>query len=226
MAQSSNIFCVVAIACDRHRAVVHPLEKKLTFRQCIRNVVFVWFCAGLYGIRAAIVFDVTEEKRFTDSKWQSFYQCAVPKNNIEVNRYFLLLDFLVMYSVPLVVILVLYAKIWMAMRRSGSKVQAPHMAQKRRKKVVKMLLMVVLVFAVCQLPVHAWELLVYWGSGPFSCYLIVKDLFDLVSFSNGWLNVIAYILFNDSFSGLLIPCKRSSRVGPRQIVTVDGSIVT
>ena len=200
LAFSANIFCVVAIAIDRYKSIVHPFSPKMTNMKCAISISVVWTTAALYEVKSALVHEVSLERHLDDGEWMLYVVCVVSPSLRSSYRYFYLVifDFICIYLIPLFLVVILYHRVYCNMNKDNSSVASERLVLKRKRKVVRMLISIVIVIATCQLPYHIWKL-VYYINGVFSGYLIWRQICDIIAFSNSWINVVVYVYFNDNF---------------------------
>ncbi|XP_074657369.1 allatostatin-A receptor-like [Tubulanus polymorphus] len=225
---TANIYGVVVIAVDRYRSILHPFSTFQSTKYCLICISFVWTLSSVSAWRGAAIYDV-KVHLYRDRKggWTVVHACGIPKYFNAWNRGLIIYDFLSTYVVPLFVLLALYARIF---RRIYDKNVNFLTEQKRVRnaRVVRMLVAIVVLFACCQLPLHVWKLYVHLGPGPFLDYLIWYDVFDVISFTNSWLNVAAYVGFNDNFKREFrarLPCSRSPRSHMSTVSTVKANAI-
>ena len=195
---AANIFCVVAIAIDRYKSIVHPFSLKMTNWKCAVTIVVVWLTAAVYEIKSAVVHEVTTERHLHNGEWAVYVVCVVSPYLRSKYFYIALFDFFFIYLIPLVVVAILYYFVYHTMSRENTTLASERIATKRKRKVLRMLIGIVIVIAMCQLPYHIWNLK-YYMNGIFSGYLIWRQVCDIIAFSNSWINVVVYVYFNDNF---------------------------
>ncbi|KAJ6643588.1 RYamide receptor [Pseudolycoriella hygida] len=205
-----SIFTLTAIAMDRYRAILHPLKAKPSKYVSKLIVSGIWIVSIIISIPFPIalrVFPVTEGRTFNDGKIMQHqkYFCdntILPNEVMRHYRYFLVLF---QYVIPFCVITFIYVQ--MAIRLWGSK--TPGNAQNARdvsllrnkKRVIKMLIIVVLLFGICWCPLQVYNILqVTWDSVNEYKYInIVWFCSDWLAMSNSCYNPFIYGIYNDRF---------------------------
>ncbi|XP_074658299.1 neuropeptide FF receptor 2-like [Tubulanus polymorphus] len=207
---AANIYGVVTIAADRYRSILHPFSKLSSTKYCLLFIFIVWSLALANAWRGAVLYDVTLHVNDAGG-WALQKACAIRGNFVDWVRVLVVYDFLSTYVIPLLIILILYARIFQKIYDRNANFLTDR-KRARNARVVRMLVAIVVMFVFCQLPLHAWKLYVFAGPGPFSYYLVWHDICDVVSFTNSWLNVIAYVGFNENFQNAFRErLKRASR---------------
>ena len=195
---AANIFCHITIAVDRYRNVVRPLLPKFTRQQCAISLAVVWLAAAVHASWAAIGFQAHSDYFVVGGR--QFVRSTCELSNSRLSRSLIWYNMTLVYIAPLSLLTLLYSRLLVKLKTTKNKV-LPSVGGRHRhqQRVIKMLIAIITAFAICQLPLHVWYIVVYCHSGPFLHYLIVYQILDLVSFTNCWLNVAIYVMFNDNF---------------------------
>ncbi|VVC92576.1 unnamed protein product, partial [Leptidea sinapis] len=143
---SAGVFTLVAITVDRYVAIVKPLQHRLS-RRMARTVLFtVWCASALLALPSLIYSDTYTKKYINDEREICFVKW--PDGSYPTSR--------IDYSYNLVFLSVTYVVPMSVM-------------------VVRMFVLVVMVFALCWLPYHAYFILVYHhqslASAPFAQHI-------------------------------------------------------
>ena len=144
----ASIFCLTVMAIDRYFAVAHPFRRSIWFRKPKIITPIIWISSMALMSIVPFTFKLDQGKCWIETSLiLPFY------------AYFFAVGFLL----PLAAISVLYTlvarKLWLhevpvdhTIRESQPEREIP------KKKVIRMLIIVVLVFAVCWLPVHVYQM--------------------------------------------------------------------
>ena len=206
----ASIFSLTVMAFDRYFAVVHPFRRSIWFRKpkIITPIIWISSMASMSIIPVAI-------------KYQG--RCYL---EISLLLPFCAIFFVVGFLLPFVVISVLYIqvarKLWLHEvpvdhNVSGSQrdLEIP------KKKIIRMLIIVVVVFAVCWLPIHVYQMHAglalalrgFWESwDPYVLVYICYWLSQANSAINPWL----YIGLNGKMKAAfknLIRCRHEEITG-------------
>jgi len=214
---TASISCLTVMAFDRYFAVVHPFRRSLWFRKPKIITPIIWISSVALMSIVPVAFKLIEGKCGVEqSLVLPFYACF----------------FAVGFLLPLAVISVLYTKVarklWLhevPVDHNVSGSQRKHEIPK--KKVIRMLIIVVVVFAVCWLPLHVYQMLtsVALGSSEPSEKL---DLYVTVlvyvcywlSHANSAINPWLYIGLNGKMKAAfnnMILCRNEGITGPGQV---------
>ena len=200
---ASSIFALLAISVERYVAVVKPILYPSFVKRPVLLSVAIWFSSLIFmGVNLYVFETVTDDDGVTHcfSNWEPL-MC----NELSPKIFYTAVAIL-LYILPLVVIAVLSALIikkLISQKQPDSGLQLPTHAlnfHKRNHQVMRMLLAIVILFAVCWLPVHVLHLLLFFYeelyiSLPTS---VILSLF-WISHANSAINPCVVILLNGSF---------------------------
>lgn len=232
---------LVAIACDRFRALLFPFKLKPSTSETRLIIAIIWLLAFLvslpsYGSRTVDIYGYCQEVYSSDVKKQHLY-----------SRIYTTFTFLFNNFIPLVVILFLYIRITMALKHislrpqtfqlnrpsslaerespgssprnsvvlRNANVAAANKRQRMESKFIRMLAIVVLVFLFCYVPFQVFFLLVGFNLFTVTApvYYANVYLFVLMWIPNA-INPICYAALNERYAKALkkILCKSFNNV--------------
>ncbi|KAH8418250.1 hypothetical protein KR222_006791 [Zaprionus bogoriensis] len=204
-----SVFTLTAIAIDRHRAIINPLRARPTKFVSKFIIAGIWLLALLFAAPFPIAFrveEITERFRENEEYFNLTRPFCMNKNlsdeQLKAYRYALVF---VQYLVPFCVISFVY--IQMAVRLWGTR--APGNAQdsrditllKNKKKVIKMLIIVVVIFGLCWLPLQLYNIL-YVTIPEINDYHFISIVWfccDWLAMSNSCYNPFIYGIYNEKF---------------------------
>ncbi|XP_042222755.1 neuropeptide SIFamide receptor-like [Homarus americanus] len=200
---SASINTLVAISVDRAMAICYPMKCQITSRTCRSIIVVIW------------VFSLT-----ITLPWAIFFNLEpIPETDLHVctdrwpdeqsgNLYFVLANLIMCYLLPLTAISVCYILIWRKVWRrklpgEQQDVGVAMMMQRSKIKVIKMLLVVVILFALSWLPLYAIFARLKLGVAPTEMenhiIHILAPIAQWLGASNSCINPVLYAFFNDKF---------------------------
>lgn len=195
---ASSVYSVFAISIDRFCAIFFPLKKILT-KRCIKwSIVLIWLIGISFAIPQFLVatVKVVAKKQMCVPSW---------KNSGMSSSDYTLLFLVFCYVVPLVTIATLYLIIGVRLWKSTAPGQHSELEIERirvtRRKPTKMLITIVIVFALCWLPLQAAEVLwqfapeVYWNLIPYK----VNVVLPWFGIANSAINPFIYPIFCEKF---------------------------
>ncbi|XP_070779905.1 neuropeptide Y receptor type 2 [Enoplosus armatus] len=195
------------IALDRHRSIVYHMETKMSKDMCAVVIVITWAVSALLASPLAIF---REYGTFDLSPDESIQVCAEKWPGSSMNgSIYSISALLIQYGLPLAINSVAYIRIWNKLKNHMTH-GGRNDRHQRRKKTTKMLLTMVVVFAVSWLPLHAFQLAVDIDS----TVLYMKDfkllftVFHILAMCSTFVNPILYGWMNSNYrTAFLSVCK-------------------
>ncbi|XP_075882127.1 neuropeptide FF receptor 1 like 2 [Nelusetta ayraudi] len=225
---SASVFTLVAIAVERFRCIVYPLQPRPTMLVAKAAVALIWVLAMVIMCPAAAALTVkqvrshytvhTSDRNRTIPLYMCYENFAQPK----MRKVYTVVLFVHIYLAPLAVIGLMYGSIAVKLYRSvlenrkprrqplaNGPVQAQrqrpgqHMISQKKIMVIKMLIMVTLLFMLSWLPL--WTLMMMidyaeWNRDQWD--LLTSYIFPFahwLAFSNSSVNPIIYGYYNENF---------------------------
>ncbi|XP_054852422.1 G-protein coupled receptor 83-like [Eublepharis macularius] len=154
---------LTAIALDRHQVILNPLKPKLSLTKGALSISGIWGLAACFSLPHAI-YQKLFQYNYREATVRRLCLPNFPEPAELVWKYLDLSTFLLLYLLPLLIITVTYArlakKLWL--RNAIGDITTPQYIahRKSKKKSIKMLVLVVVVFAVCWFPLHCYVLLI------------------------------------------------------------------
>ncbi|EDO34996.1 predicted protein, partial [Nematostella vectensis] len=205
--QGVSMFCCVltltAIAFNRFFAVVFPLKSIMNPKFTKVLILLIWICACVFAAPTLYVMEVIVNPE--DGNYYCIENWAPTFDNETTPRYYTLLIFIVMYAIPLTFITCLYAcvirKVWIRQVPGNVTRANQRLEGDMKKRVLKMLITVVVTFALCWLPFHIYLLLVNFYYGIYSCQIshIVLFVGLFLGHANSAINPWIYFMFNKDY---------------------------
>ncbi|XP_069939223.1 neuropeptide CCHamide-1 receptor-like [Cherax quadricarinatus] len=187
-----TVFTLTALSADRYLAIVSTVRRAAgrAGRRTVRTAVGIWVAAGVLATPAALfsqvqVFHVTDDKIISvcypfPEHFPSWYSLV----NVIVKA-------LLYYLVPLVVIASFYllmARHLLSSEDLPGESHVFHRQLRTRRKVAKIVLCFVLIFAVCFLPTHVFLLWFYLDPEASIKYNEFWHALRIVGFCLGFIN--------------------------------------
>ncbi|XP_019635255.1 PREDICTED: neuropeptide FF receptor 2-like [Branchiostoma belcheri] len=201
---AASIFTLVAVAIDRFYSVVYPTEPKLTGKSMLKILVAVWVFALVFSVPQTLLM---EDKHESFEGELFLHTCK--ENAPDWRQAYTVCLFLFCYVGPLGVVVFLYARIgyavWSKPTPGGDTApnEVKQVSLKKKLKVIKMLLIVVVMFAFLWLPLHTIFMLYDFGNLDKQ----QRDMVDVyiypvahwMSYLSSSLNPIIYGYYNENF---------------------------
>ncbi|CAH1782668.1 unnamed protein product [Owenia fusiformis] len=195
-----STFTLTSIALDRHQVIMYPLKSRISLLQGLLIIIGIWTIACILALPFALFAEV-EATSFIIYKVD---RCKLnyPEPSVEFEQYLTLLTIFAQYCLPLCIITIAYSRIAYKLynrRTLGDMTDDQHVYQtKVKKKTIKMLIMVVLIFALCWMPLNLYHILTDFhhdnyrfrhnSTAFFVCHWIAMSSVGYNPFIYCWLN--------------------------------------
>ncbi|NP_001161573.1 kisspeptin receptor 1 [Saccoglossus kowalevskii] len=199
---------LTVISADRYYAIVYPIRsiKYRTPRAAVLINISIWIFS--YTITTPTLYLYRVEVYAFDRDHAFCIEYFASDSKANFNTVYVTVYALLSYFLPLVVIFVCYmlmiVRLW---RTSGPTEDAimSEQAVRQKKKITRMVLVVVILYAVCHLPNHVLNLLFRWNYEVFAdpdnkmLLKVVRILAHTLVYFNSIINPIVYNVLGDNF---------------------------
>ncbi|XP_046359634.1 RYamide receptor-like [Haliotis cracherodii] len=207
-------YTLVAMSLDRYIVIVHPFLKRITPRKTVFVITAIWTVSLAIPLP---IFLNSKLVYYSNTSGQCF---EVWEDHSKKYTYSVALMVL-QYFGPLVILIFSYSKIgyniWVKNFKSDEGNKRRLQLAAAKKKMIRMMITVVVFYALCWLPIHVITIL---GDHDFLIYdhpymPIIWLLCHWLAMSNSCYNPIIYIWMSPKFrTGLLMAFNRCSRRRP------------
>ncbi|CAH8679237.1 unnamed protein product [Schistosoma rodhaini] len=218
-----SVFTFIAISSDRYTAIMFPLRPRSKLKTVICAIAAIWlisFAIGLPGLIVATVFPknssnlqnvvnttdllVVVNQITVDSPDQYVSNDCILNWSSEWSEAYDYTLFVLMYVLPLIILAATYIPISIHLwfhRGLGEVTRAQAQNVQSKRRAVKMLCAVMLIFAICWLPYQLFFILLQLSPTIKSSHSlpIVFICCYWLAMSNSMYNPIIYILMNKKF---------------------------
>ncbi|XP_061602999.1 neuromedin-B receptor [Cololabis saira] len=205
-----SVFTLTALSADRYKAIVNPMDIQTSSAvkwTCLK-AGSIWLLSVLLAVPEAVFSQVVSMQVNRDDSNVTFVNCVpYPLSNPLHPKIHSVLIFLVYFLVPLSVISVYYFHIARTLIRSANDMPGEISEHTRRqmetrKRLAKIVLVFVFLFALCWFPNHVLYLyrsFHYQHLDVSLGHLVVTLLARVLSFSSSAVNPFALYLLSTSF---------------------------
>ncbi|XP_070551934.1 QRFP-like peptide receptor [Ptychodera flava] len=222
VAVTASVYTLTAIAIDRYLAVVHPLRAKISFMRPALVNATVWAVSFLLGI---VQLFKAKRREFVIESGDIYYLCDEVWPNRKHKIIYELFIVIITYIAPLTVIsysyFVVVKILWMRQLPGNPDELRDRRHSKSKRKVAKMAVIVVILFALFWLPLHL--LMFLTTCTPF--HRSSRETFELVqkiyicfywlAMANSFINPFVYTVYHEGFRmdlrNICTLCRRSGR---------------
>ncbi|XP_061454342.1 G-protein coupled receptor 83-like [Rhineura floridana] len=154
---------LTAIALDRHQVILNPLKPRMSLTKGALTISGIWVMAACFSLPHAI-YQKLFEYHYRETTVRSLCLPDFPEPAELVWKYMDLSTFLLLYLLPLIIISITYTrlakKLWLRNAVGDITTKQYVIHHKNKKRSIKMLMLVVVVFAVCWFPLNCYVLLI------------------------------------------------------------------
>ncbi|CAL8260408.1 unnamed protein product [Arctogadus glacialis] len=210
--QFTSVFCLTVMSVDRYMALVDPLR----FARWRTPARAKMVSAGLW------LFSMVPVLPMALNFSTQYGLCSLDPKMISESRWpgFLTYTFVLGFALPFTVMTASYAALVVTLRsqriragRPAAQAAAPHEGQRLERQVTKMVVAVVVVFAVCWLPFYAFNFCSLYRTDRVLYFAQGFEFVVVLSYSWSCANPILYACHSEAFrrhfAKLLCPNKQS-----------------
>lgn len=194
----ASIFTVLLVSFDRFFAICYPMKGKV-FRNVKVMTAVIWVSSAAYAVPFKMANDIHEHNG-------THYCLRIfsPFDNQTSRQIYYLTTFIVLYCVPLVILMVLYAliarQLWQRKIPGNVSRARIRSTEKEKRRIIKALILLVVVFAVCWFPAHVMHYLIYYRIDLYrKIPQEVEVFFFWLCHANSVINPCLYVLISPSY---------------------------
>ncbi|XP_054271432.1 RYamide receptor-like isoform X2 [Macrosteles quadrilineatus] len=199
-----SAYTLVAISIDRFMAIMWPLKPRMGKRQAKVIILIVWLVALLTALPIPLVSRIVHP-----SHWHQLCDkglCQEEWGSIEHRTLYSMTLLVLQYVIPLLVLVLTYSSIAVVVWGKRPPGEAENCRDQRmarsKRKMIKMMVTVVVVFTICWLPLNVLNLV--WESNPdvigsWSGLPFLWFAFHWLAMSHSCYNPVIYCWMNSRF---------------------------
>ncbi|XP_023232740.1 tachykinin-like peptides receptor 99D [Centruroides sculpturatus] len=163
---AASVFTLMAISIDRYVAIMHPLKPRMSKLTTINITIGIWICSSLLSL-PNLLYSTIEEDGYLNGDSRNICYLVWPdgpSNKSQTDYIYNILIFVVTYIFPIISMIFTYFRVGRELWGSQSigECTARQVENiKSKRKIVKMMIVVVFIFAVCWLPYHVYFILAH-----------------------------------------------------------------
>ncbi|KAH9413990.1 hypothetical protein DERP_012367 [Dermatophagoides pteronyssinus] len=201
-----SIDTISVIGFDRYFAIIHPFNHPIIYLKTHRLliIIVIWITGVMFSFIQLI------QTRAVPFRYrnQILYDCKELWGQNE-GQYYTIFLFIITFGLPISILIFVYASIGLHLWRNkipGNPEMIRDSAKWQQKiKIIKMLIMIVLIFVLCWLPIHIHSFIVWFHPIRFQTYL--GYLLYVISFfichwlamAHSFLNPFIYGFMSENF---------------------------
>lgn len=199
----ASVYTLVIMSLDRYLAVVHPISSMAIRNEAntVRILIILWGVILAGHIPLLLDYEVVDYVYFNEFRSVCIYKYSA-NNNLVMLKIFYGSFFMFGYMLPLSLICVLYGfmlkRLLYGVVPGGS--QRAESIRSKKKRVTKMVVIVVAMFALCWLPIQVVFMVQNFGhySEDIS-YIAIQMVANCLAYMNSCVNPILYAFLSDNF---------------------------
>ncbi|XP_048478820.1 tachykinin-like peptides receptor 99D isoform X1 [Plutella xylostella] len=204
---SASVFTLMAISIDRYVAIISPLRPRLGKRATLAIAAAIWAGSCVISSPNLIYFTTADVETLPDGSSRRVCFSEWPDGITTMSRleYIYNIAFMVLtYFLPIISMTYTYARVGVELWGSqsiGECTQRQLDNVKSKRRVVKMMMVVVVIFAVCWLPFHVYFLVTSYYPDVVN-YEHIQEIYlgiYWLAMSNSMYNPIIYCWMNSKF---------------------------
>ncbi|KAL3094973.1 hypothetical protein niasHS_006324 [Heterodera schachtii] len=201
-----SVLTLVAISAERWKAISNPLSRAMPFRRTCQVILLIWTVSGLLSLPEPFTLRIypAEYARNLTTTWGT--RCKESWSP-EFQQKYQLIQTLALFLAPLTIISALCVHMSIVLRNKAMQIGSRHLRD--RQRAMRMLITVVLVFAISYMPVHLHNLATafqrpdQWADDGAEPSLVIialrKFVPRLMSYSSSVINPITYNFMSEKF---------------------------
>ncbi|XP_031572764.1 QRFP-like peptide receptor [Actinia tenebrosa] len=194
-----SILTLSTLAADRFLAIVYPFQNFISKFRAKILIVLIWMVAALFN--APLIYAM---KFYKEGGVMVCYEIWEPYFDEErASKNYTIVLFVFLYAIPLILVTFFYTALIRELWRGKSLHSNKTRAFAENKSVVKMVMTIIIAFAVCWLPIHVNNFIVLFSSDEMIKYCGLKHSIIFIGWFMGHVNTsinpIIYFTYNEKF---------------------------
>ncbi|XP_020900830.1 neuropeptide FF receptor 2 [Exaiptasia diaphana] len=194
-----SILTLTTLAGDRFVAIVYPFRNFISKSRAKILILIIWFVGSCFNAPTLYNMRLHEDENtpYCRENWQPYF------DNQKSAKIYTIVLFVFLYAVPLMLITFFYAALIRELWQGSTLHSNQTRAFSENKSVLKMVLTVVVIFAVSWLPIHVVPFVTIFATDPDLLLCGVSPTITFIGWFMGHassaINPVVYLVFNDNF---------------------------
>ena len=208
---AASILTLIVIALDRFFAVAYPFKRAGLIRNISATSAVIWMLSMMFMSPYLYYY---KSLLLEDDNYHCFVMWEPLADSFTASRIYFSFVFIAFYLVPLFFIAIFYSivsvKLWRR-RIPGNPTPANQRnAELSKRRTIKMLIIIVTIFALCWLPAHLMHFFIFFDEETYNKlpFLLLLIVFG-ISHANSAINPYLYIALNRNFRRAFLEVLRS-----------------
>ena len=188
----ASALTLMCLALTRFWAVVFPFRRQVSVLQIKITIIVIWLLSIVAVTPYAVSLELTDvNKDCEESSWP----------NPQSKKFYTLALFLYQFVIPLTAITFAYTMVGVELKKGDHRTDNQSLERARHdesRKVIKMLIFVTVIFAVCNLPTSIMWMINDFGT-TITGFNDIVFFFNILDFSNAAADPCIYLTCNDEF---------------------------
>ena len=230
---AATVLTMMLISVDRFYAIFFPLREKIFRKPKILSAI-IWILSFVLMVPYPMLFQVQFNPAINEYICLQVWPWEDPndptfKETYRVLKIFHITVFVILYALPLTITIVIYflicRKLWLRKIPGNVTDGNRAAAEKSKRKVVRLLVIIVVIFALCWFPNYVNHYLWYVQPDQNKLPVEVQFFFTWLAHANSAINPCLYILLNEKFRKELFimisccPCLREYRASLARLLS-------
>nr|XP_018911135.1 PREDICTED: neuropeptide Y receptor-like isoform X1 [Bemisia tabaci]XP_018911136.1 PREDICTED: neuropeptide Y receptor-like isoform X1 [Bemisia tabaci] len=217
-----SVYTLTAIGIDRYKAIVTPFNRRINKNQSKYVMAGIW--VGAFALSSVQLY-VSSAREFVFYNGETYYECTEWWDSETSSQLYTVFIFTLTFFVPLMGLAYTYSAIawslWWRVSPGNAYHHRDKAQTKSKMKVIKMLVTIVILFALCWLPLQLFLLLYYFypeisayrTESEKRVYALSYFLCHWLANANSFVNPLVYCFMSDNFRADLkeLLCRRMRR---------------
>ena len=194
MSLFASIFTLTAVSLTRYWAILHPLRRQLSTTKAKWLIAIIWLLAIVPVSPYISVLGIGETTGSCDENWR----------DVHSRKIYTVFLFVAQYVVPLSIIAAAYVGIAKELGKKKSTPENKYLKNAQNEeaaRVIRMLVAVTILFAVCVLPTNIMWLWLDFGNAEeqFPDFWEMVAFCNILTFANSAANPVCYTITNANY---------------------------